>query len=869
MGISLYSIPALLVLMAKAAIFYYARKSSVRDPAEVLFLVFLSALTIQNIAEIGIVNFHGPEIVGREQLFNGYLYFAASAVGLAVLVHLALVLALDWGKRGKPLLITGLVYLPTLAVVSLLFFTDQVVAGFRQLNYTYGQIAGNAYWLFELYVLAYCMATLALLYYGARHQTTPSGRLKNKLMGYGMLPMGAVIALVMVMQREGMDPRFNTTATLPIATTLYLAITAYAIYQYRLFDIDFFIPGSRVRKRKTRFYQRLRKLAKEIAELPSPGEAVRLLADAFKCPIVLLDGHRQVVASAGGNRDMSGLTPATLANLTHIVVREEISGSMPQAYLDMANHHVSAIVPFYPGSRGASGWLLMGESFTEQVYSPMDFTQVEQVFDKMADLFLEGMIAAREEKTEMAVRLARLERAYDQLETAYGKLEQSSEQLRRENQRLLLEQPADSFSLISTANQESTVPATVTLLGRDKPMLEQLREYFPQVAHYVAPNSTSFKRHSPSDVLVCRIDADSARGQRQFLKLIREYRGKSAFLLYGPGAADFVTINQKDLLGDIVEIIPDDLPSAQLVRRINAISELRKAMCSIADADNPLIGRSQMFIDAIADAIRMSRFFDPVLIKSADIAEGIAIGKYIHNQSTSNGDFVVVRSDGLKVEPDSDTLSAEDERRFKQALKQARGGSLMIDNVATLPQKIIDRLLALVQESGDVRLMVGFDRNADRRSEELQPLLQTFVLEMPNLTDRKDDLQLLVHYFTLLHNLQSNQSAYLELAELESLQQEQHAENLATLKGIVFERLGSKTIKQPQAQYAGFVGAKSKTLEEHLADFEASILKETLERCDGNKSKAARLLGLRPNTLHYKLERLGLSNDGKKMDSGD
>ena len=868
MSISLYSIPAIVVLVAKAAIFLYARKSSVRDPAAVLFLVFLSALTVQNIAEIGILNFHGAELVGRNELFNGYLYFAASAIALAALVHLTLILAIDWGTRNRSAAITALVYLPTVVVVGLLFSTDYIVAGFKQLNYTYGQVEGKGYWLFEMYVLFYCSATLILLFYGARRQTTSSKRLKNKLMGYGMLPMGGIIALVMIMEHEGMEPRFNTTATLPIGITVFLAITAYAIYQFRLFDIDFYIPGSRVRKRKTVFYDRIRKLVAEIAELPSAREAVGLLADVFKCPIVLLDDNREVVASAGSVSNMNQLNAATLAQLTHIMVRDEISISMPQMHRDMTQHHVSAVVPFYPGSRGASGWLLMGESFTEQVYSPMDFKQVEQVFDKMADLFLEGMVSAREEKEDMAQRLLKLETAQDQLRAAYQKLEQEAEVLRRENERLLLEQPADSFSLISTANQESTIPATVTLLGRDKPMLQRLREHFPQASHYVAANSTSFKRQSPSDVLVCRIEDAGTRADRQFLKLINEFGSKSAFLLYGPGASEFVRLNQKALLGGIIEVFPEDLPTAALVRRVNAISELRKAMCSVADADNPLIGRSQVFIDVIADAIRMSRFFEPVVIKSVDIAEAVAAGNYIHNQSTSNGEFVVVRSDSLNLESGSDSLSAEDERRIKQALKQARGGSLMIDNISALPRRIVDHILALAQDRGDVRVMAGFDRNSDKRIENLQPALQTFVLELPALADRKSDLQLLAHYFTLLHNLQSDQNVYLEQSELEALQLEHHVDTLATLKGLIFERLGSKETTQA-GQFVSFSNDKSKTLEEYVADFEAAILKETLERCDGNKSKAARLLGLRPNTLHYKLERLGLTTDKKNLDSGD
>ena len=53
---------------------------------------------------------------------------------------------------------------------------------------------------------------------------------------------------------------------------------------------------------------------------------------------------------------------------------------------------------------------------------------------------------------------------------------------------------------------------------------------------------------------------------------------------------------------------------------------------------------------------------------------------------------------------------------------------------------------------------------------------------------------------------------------------------------------------------------QEQNLEELVAEFESRIIKQTLGRCDGNKSKTARVLGLRPNTLHYKLERYGLSS---------
>jgi len=142
-------------------------------------------------------------------------------------------------------MLTSLIYIPAIVMSGLFLGSDYIVAGFTKLNYTYGQIAGKGYWLFEIYVVVYVSITLALLFYGGRNQNTPSKRLKNKLMGFGMLPMGAVVGLVMVMQHQGIDAQFNTTATLPLAITVFLAFTAYAIHQHRLFDFEFYIPGAR------------------------------------------------------------------------------------------------------------------------------------------------------------------------------------------------------------------------------------------------------------------------------------------------------------------------------------------------------------------------------------------------------------------------------------------------------------------------------------------------------------------------------------------------------------------------------------------------------------------------------------------------
>jgi len=47
-----------------------------------------------------------------------------------------------------------------------------------------------------------------------------------------------------------------------------------------------------------------------------------------------------------------------------------------------------------------------------------------------------------------------------------------------------------------------------------------------------------------------------------------------------------------------------------------------------------------------------------------------------------------------------------------------------------------------------------------------------------------------------------------------------------------------------------------------LEQYEQSLIKEALKRASGNKSHAARLLGLTRNALRYRLAQMGLDTEG-------
>lgn len=442
MQLTPYALPAIVALLAKAGMYFYARYSKIHNLQTRLYLLFLFSLSIQNLAEI---TFFTAKAEGLPAPSGGRLYFGASIPAIAFLLHLALAMATNWrsihGRR--PTIGVMLLYAPALVLEVLLWATPSLVAGFQPLNYTYTKIPGPLYFLFELYALSYLLFAAALLLYGARTQVVTFRRLQNKLLSIGLFPWVALVLTVISLQHFGFRG-FNTTATLPLAITFFLAVTAYATHQYRLFDIDFFIPWSKVRKRKTAFYDRIQAMIAEIADLTSVKKVVESLSGTLKCPVVLIGGPQPLTAMAGEALGIARFPLEKLKKIDRIVVANEIAEITPELHALMKRHKAAAIVPFHPHSAAAASWMLLGESFSEQVYTPLDFKVVEKLFDRLADHFLDKQLLMRsqlaEARNEMRALHQRLALAWGQLVEARKQLEtmeQENSVLRERNAQLL------------------------------------------------------------------------------------------------------------------------------------------------------------------------------------------------------------------------------------------------------------------------------------------------------------------------------------------------------------------------------------------------------------------------------------------------
>ncbi|HLQ24486.1 MAG TPA: helix-turn-helix domain-containing protein [Acidiferrobacterales bacterium] len=474
---TIYEIPSLLALIFKLVLLAYAAKSPVKNSLTRIYLILLVLMFCFDFVEftgLTLYKLYGFDI-DLANLF-GVSHFIFLIAFIAVMLHISLLLGLDAeALRGRERYLF-LLYLPVIFLEYLLLFTDELVIGFKPYLYTILCNPGPLYFLFETYAVLYLVAALVNLIYGARRTRFPViSRTRNRLWLLALAPSTLLLSYLIIANHFGWT-RLASTFYFPITLTFFLVITTYATHRYRLFEIEFYIPWSKVRKRKTAFYGRIQAIIAEIADLRSVREILQLLANTLRCPVALVGGPRPMVAAIEGPQPAvatarEALTLAefpreALEKIDRIVIAHEIAEAMPQTYALMKRHGAAAIVPFHPHSGAAANWMLLGEQFSEQVYTPLDFKVVEALFDRIAERFLDKLLLLRSQLAEAYQDLRdyhrRLAVAWADKEAnrkALAAVETEIRELRARNAVLLRER----FTLIETDRPAPIVTPEKTL----------------------------------------------------------------------------------------------------------------------------------------------------------------------------------------------------------------------------------------------------------------------------------------------------------------------------------------------------------------------------------------------------------------------
>jgi two-component system response regulator PilR (NtrC family) len=224
----------------------------------------------------------------------------------------------------------------------------------------------------------------------------------------------------------------------------------------------------------------------------------------------------------------------------------------------------------------------------------------------------------------------------------------------------------------------------------------------------------------------------------------------------------------------------------------------------------------------------------------------------------------------------------------------AHGGTIFLDEIGELPVPMQVKLLRVLQERKvkkvggtqekevDVRVVAATNRDLEAEVEkgtfrqDLFYRLNVIQLRLPPLRERREDIPILVDHFARKFAAEHgrkisgvdpevmsalvNHSFPGNVRELENLIE--RAVTLAPGDRIPLDTLpplNSLSTAQPQLGPQPPLPEAGMDLEKVLEDFERGIIIKALERTRGNRTEAARLLGVSFRSLRYRLSKLGIT----------
>lgn len=302
-----------------------------------------------------------------------------------------------------------------------------------------------------------------------------------------------------------------------------------------------------------------------------------------------------------------------------------------------------------------------------------------------------------------------------------------------------------------------------------------------------------------------------------------------------------------------------------------------------AQEKNDLIGHSQEFVKILSAAKKLAAEDLPVMIIGEAGTGKKSIAKRIHELSNrKNASSIVVHCGALGSQTAEIELFGETDK--PGLVEAANGGTLILDDVASLNLDIQKKLLKVlvsgeifrvgskIAQSVNVRIISTSKNSLSKLAEEgkfLEALLyrlNTVSLNMPSLRERQEDIKILAEHF-LNAGKKIEDNKMLTSVAIERLTNASWQGNIRELRNVM-ERTAILTdgryvdesnlpeLTEIQVKEERTVEVKFEEMT--LQDLEKLHIVKTLGHLGGNKTRAAKALGVTVKTLYNKLHAYGL-----------
>jgi len=363
------------------------------------------------------------------------------------------------------------------------------------------------------------------------------------------------------------------------------------------------------------------------------------------------------------------------------------------------------------------------------------------------------------------------------------------------------------------------------------------------------------------------------------------------------GACDYLTkpFDHEHLLRLLTRVIGNSAATQASARKKESVNPMAALLRDM--------GPSRQVQELVGAVARVARTDFSVLIVGETGAGKELLARAIHGASgRAAGPFVALDCGAISESLFENELFGHEKGSFTGATDKAAGkfeaanrGTLFLDEVSNLPastqpkllraleQRAVSRLGAVRPMPVDARIVAATNVQPEAQIEagrfrsDLFYRLNEFVLRVPPLRERREDIPYLAHRFLsvanaqLSKNIQGFSDGALELLASHSwpgnVRELRHVVRQAALAAgdVIGEReLGMRPAPLVAPGNGNGHGPQWKGLplrevvRQHLVMVERRVLTEALRTASGNKARAARMLQIDYKTIHQKLKEYGI-----------
>ena len=303
-----------------------------------------------------------------------------------------------------------------------------------------------------------------------------------------------------------------------------------------------------------------------------------------------------------------------------------------------------------------------------------------------------------------------------------------------------------------------------------------------------------------------------------------------------------------------------------------------------------IIGRSQAIRDVLGRIVRIAPTDATVLITGESGTGKELVARAIHaNSSRSDRPFVSVNCAAITETLLESELFGHVRGAFTGAVasrkglfEEANGGTFFFDEIAETPPSFQAKLLRAIQEGEIRRLGDNKSVHVDVRiiaatNQELKSMIQekTFREDLyyrlnvarfilPPLRERKEDIPLIADHFVQKYGAKMRRQAKLGDGVLDYLTRYAYPGNIRELENLIEQGMALAVdgiihlddIIPPEMRVSDEKSKSPRSLQDVVDRAEREAIENVLREVDGNKEKAAELLGLSSTTLWRKMKRL-------------